>query len=431
MIQKVSLWHLTPVDLGIEFYDPTTSALETGQALYDLVNDPDRRPDRSRYSKSDYRAIRKMKDFLGDVRQRIEGTGITVSRVWPGIDGCIAKFRIHEQMACYVLVSGIAVFFEIGDPIDYADENYFSLEVFHQRQVYEDDYCVNSEETDRKKPLYDFLRLMWKCVGRKEFSYSASDDYCNHGISYTLCITMVHIPGLVSNQVDEQLRRNFRAILDTSAFSNILSREQWPAIRQRIDSDDCSDLQLRELSETLVFADNWSGVLVAGDLEKNRTCITWLMEFEIFLQANWFLFDAYCQNIVRQDLSAVELQGILNRVEMIKVKLDNDISSNMEQSRHIMRNSLIASSDIGTIYSKMHGLVTSKMKLKVMDNDHKKSRFALFSDLSLLIIALLEVYAVVNDLLYKETFTRQDLITTVIMLGVAAVCVFIMVRGHD
>ena len=431
MIQQVSLWHLTPVDLGIEFYDPTTTALEAGPALYALVNDPDARPDRDRYSKADYKAVRKMQEFLEEVRRRIDGTEVTFVDTFPGIDGCIAKYQVTERMFCYVLASGIAVFYEIGLPIEYADEKYFSLEVFHARQVYEDDYCVNPEETARKKPLYDFLRLLWKCVGRKEFSYSASDDYCNHGISYTLCITMVHIPGLVSNQVDDQLKRNFRALLDTSAFSNILSEEQWPAIRQRIDSDDISDLQLKELSETLVFADNWSGVLIAGDLEKNRTCITWLMEFEIFLQANWFLFDAYCQNIVRQDLSAVELQGILNRVEMIKVKLDNDISSNMEQSRHIMRNSLIASSDIGTIYSKMHGLVTSKMKLKVMDNDHKKSRFALFSDLSLLIIALLEVYGVINELLYKEAFTRQDLITTVIMLGIAAVCVFIMVRGHD
>lgn len=71
------------------------------------------------------------------------------------------------------------------------------------------------------------------------------------------------------------------------------------------------------------------------------------------------------------------------------------------------------------------------MKLKVMANDYKKSRFALFSDLSLLIIALLEVYGVINELLSKETFTRTDLTTTMIMLGIAAVCIFIMVRGHD
>lgn len=431
MIDTVSLWHVTPVDLGNEFYDPTVSALETGSELYALINDPSVRPDKSRYSKSDYQAIMRMRSFLSEVRQHIEGTGVTFAETFPGIVGCIAKYQVTDRMSCYIIVSGIAVFCELGQPVPFDDERYFSLQAFHERQVYEDDYCTNPEETARKKPLYDFLRLLWKCIGKKEFHYSASDDYCNHGISYTLCITMVNVPGLVSNQVDPQLKRNIRALLDTSAFSNIYNLEQWTAIRQRIDHDDISDLNLKELSETLVFADNWSGVLVAGDLEKNRTCITWLMEFEIFLQANWFLFDAYCQNIVRQDLSAVELQGILNRVEMVKVKLDNDISSNMEQSRHVMRNSLIASSDIGTIYSKMHGLVTSKLKLKVMANDHKKSRFALFSDLSLLIIALLEVYGVINEILSKEAFTRTDLITTAIMLGIAAVCVFIMIRGHD
>lgn len=352
MIESVSLWHVTPVDLGVEFFDPTTSALEANAAFYAMVNDPSRRPDRRQYSKEDYRAILKMQKFLSEVRERLKESPVTFVPVYPDIDGCIAKYQITKQMACYILFSGIAVFLEIGEDIPFEDEQYFSLEAFHARQVYEDDYCNNPEETSRKKPLYNFLRLLWKCVGRKDFPYSASDTYCNHGVSYTLCITMVNIPDLDPNHVPGHLQRNFRALLDTSSFSNIYSTEQWPAIRQRIDNEETSDLNLRQLSETLVFADNWSGVLVAGDLEKNRTCITWLMEFEIFLQANWFLFDAYCQNVVRQNLSAVELQGILNRAEMIKVKLDNDISSNMEQSRHVLRNSLIESSDIGTISAK-------------------------------------------------------------------------------
>ena len=179
-------------------------------------------------------------------------------------------------------------------------------------------------------------------------------------------MTMIDVPGLVSNRVDEQMKKNIRAPLDTSAFNNIYNEGQWNVIRERIDTDDISDLNLKELSENLVFADNWSGVVVAGDLKKNLTCLTWLMTFEIFLQSNWLLFDAYSENVARQDMSAIELQGVLNRVEYVKVMIDNDISSNMEPSRHVMNNSLIESSDINTVYSKIHVMVSNKLKMKIM-----------------------------------------------------------------
>ena len=39
MIQSISLWHITPADIGIEFFDPTSSLLEANEELYNLVND--------------------------------------------------------------------------------------------------------------------------------------------------------------------------------------------------------------------------------------------------------------------------------------------------------------------------------------------------------------------------------------------------------
>ncbi|MBQ8893516.1 MAG: hypothetical protein IJ043_03810 [Clostridia bacterium] len=433
MIRSVSLWHVTPVDLGVEFFDPSDTTLAADESLYRLVNDPELPVDKQAFSRQDYKAIQEMRRFLEEVRLRcsLRKNQATFVEQYPGIQGCIAKYQVAEQMFCYVLVNGTAVFFERGTPIPVEEERYFAINAFYERQVYEDDYCCNPEDSPRKKPLYDFLQLLWRCVGNKEFSYSASEKYGNRGVPYTLCITMVDIPDLVSNRVDLQMKKNFRALLDTSAFNNIYKKEQWNTIRERIDNDGIDDLELKELSETLVFADNWSGVLLAGDLEKNQTCITWLMEFEIFLQSQWLLFDAYSENIVRMELSSMQLQGILNRVEFVKIKLDNDISSNMEPSRHIMRNSLIRSSDINTIYERMHGLISNKLKLKIMGDERKKSRFALLSDLSLLIIALLQIYGVVGELLTKTTFTHNDLITMAVMAGITAVCVWVMIKGRN
>ena len=432
MIRSVSLWHITPADLGVEFFDPSTSVLTADQKLYRLVNNPLCPLKKEQYSDNDYKAILKMRDFVSNVRYQIKtiGNGAELKE-FPGIIGCIASYNITENLSCYIMDNGIVVFFEKGQPIPFEDADYFSLPAFHERQIYEDEYCTNPKVTPEKQPLYDFLQLLWDCVENKEFHYSSSPEFGNHGIQYTLCITMIDDPDLVSHDIPEQMKRNIHALLDTSAFNNILQKSQWDLIKKHVDCDDISQLNLLDLSETLVFADNWSGVLLAGDLSHNQTCIDWLLEFEILLQSQWLLFYAYCENVSRQNMSAMDLQKILNSVEFAKINLDNDISSNMEQCRHIMRNSLIRSSDINTIYFRMHGLVSNKLKMKLMEDDRKKARFSLFSDLSLLSIALLELYGVIDQLLSMKEYTITNLITTIIMLLIGAFCFWFMIKGRD
>ena len=429
MIQSVSLWHITPTDLGVEFFDPSTSVLTADQELYRLVNNSLVPLNKTRFSSNDYNAILKMRKFLTNVRNRLEAPAAV--REFPGITGCIASYTVTENLSCYIMDSGIAVFFEKGDPIPIADMDYFSLPTFHERQIYEDDYCVNHKVSERKKALYDFLHLLWDCVDSKDFHYSASTEFGNQGIPYTLCITMIDDPDLISHNISQQMKRNIHALIDTSAFNNILQESQWDLIKKHIDSDDISQLKLMELSETLVFTDNWSGVLLAGDLSHNKTCIDWLLEFEVLLQSQWLLFYAYCENVSRQNMSAMDLQKILNSVEFAKINLDNDISSNMEQCRHDMRNSLIRSSDINTIYFRMHGMVTNKLKMKLMEDDRKKARFSLFSDLSLLSIALLELYGVMDQLLSRKEFTITNLISALLMALISGVCFWFMIKGRN
>ncbi len=431
MIENVSLWHVTPVHIGAEFFDSTTSALEADAELYKLVNDPDIIVFKDQFSKSDYKSIKEMRDFLEKLKSEIKQNEISASYCsdFPGINGCISKFQITHAMYCYIMYNGTAVFIEYGDNIPFEDEKYFSLPTFHERQKYEDDYCAIKEVSPQKKPLYDFLELMWKCLKSSSKYYSASKKFRNNGISYTLCMTMINAPGLVSNKLSPDFIKNVNALLDTTPFNNIYDTTQWDLIKARIEEYNIDNPQIKELSENLIFADSWSGVVVAGDLTKNQTCLTWLMEFEIVLQSTWLLFDAYYENILRQRLSVIELQGILNRVEFMKTSLDNDISSNMEQSRHIMRSSLILSSDINVIYSKMHGILENKLKIQTMSEDKTKSKYSLLSDIALLGLAITEIYGVIVELLTKPRLGTSELIAMAIMGGIAGLCIWITVKG--
>ena len=120
---------------------------------------------------------------------------------------------------------------------------------------------------------------------------------------------------------------------------------------------------------------------------------------------------------------------MLNRVEFMKTSLDNDISSNMEQSRHIMRNSLIVSSDINVIYSKMHGILENKLKIQEMSDRKTKSKYALLSDIALLGLAVAEIYGVIVELLSKPKLGSSELIAMAIMGGIAGICIWALVKG--
>ena len=193
----------------------------------------------------------------------------------------------------------------MGSAIPFSEEKYFYVPVFMERQKYEDDYCLNRDASAQKEPLYQFLKQLRRCLGEDQNLFSTTEAFGNHGISYTLCLTMIHAPNMISTQISESFLKNVNSLLDTSPFSSIYDTNQWGLIKSRVDAFSADRTQIKELSENLIFADSWSGVVVAGDLEHNQKCINWLMEFEIYLQSHWLLFDAYCENVMRQSLSVI------------------------------------------------------------------------------------------------------------------------------
>ncbi len=433
MIKSAALWHVTPVHIGTEFFDPVTSVLEANEALYTLVNS-DTALSKTAYSKTDYASIVRMRTFIQKIKRYPERSGeasVTFFPDFPGIRGCILKVQLTARMFCYIMFNGTAVFLDYGEEIPFDNEQYISLPCFLERQTYEDDYCVNPECSDRKRPLYEFLNYMWECMDGQNKYFSSSKAFRNNGVSYTLCITILNIPDLVSNKPEAALAKNINAMLDTSPFNNIYDTHQWQHIRERVDEYATENPRIKELSENLIFADNWSGVVLAGNIEQNIKSITWFMEFEILLQSNWLLFDAYLENILRQDLSLLELQEILSRAEFLKSDLDNDISSNMEQSRHVMRNALIDSSDINVIYSRLHGMLSHKIKLQNMHSEKKKARYSLLADIALVVIAGMEIYGSVVDFLKTRNFGIEEFGALGLIGVLAAVCIWSMMKGRN
>ena len=435
-ISSVRLVHITPIDLGVTFYDQTMSALEADETLYEIVNVPSVATNARKYGKDDYLALLFMREYLSRVRQAVLDASdplfanVEFVSSFPNVTNCISKIIINDHLNCYIMINGTAVFYDIGDPIRITDTEYFSISAFYARQVYEDDYCNNPDISATKEPVYRLMDILWSCTKNRERKFSASRDYHNNGIAYTLCITAIDIPSLSANEPDPQLLKNIYALNETSAFNNIYQLDQWGAIRHRIDHDNISDIRYLKLSENLIFSDSWAGVVFAGDLQKNWHCYEWFLEFEIYLQSQWLMFDAYCEEIVREDYSTIELQNMLNVVENDAIRIRNDIGSNLEQSRLNMRKSLIQTSNIWVIYDKMHDILDNKFKLKMMYEDKQKKHFAFLSDVALLIIAVLQVYGVIREILEFGTLGQADILSLGVTILIIIVCIWIMSKGR-
>lgn len=431
-MNSYSLWHITPADIGVQFVNLTSSALEANEELYSLIHENKEIP--KTYSHEDKKCIQYMQSYFLEIAKALKqnenyiGKPITLCKTFPGVWGCIAKYSIGDSILCYVTLSGIALFFDIGEKHSIDNDEYFSINAFYDRQIYEDDYCANCEESELKKTVYRFLHLLRKCVKNCDRIYSSSEEYLCYGIPYTLCITAIDIPGFDLSDENRVLKKNIFALLETSAFNNIYDKSQWELIKKKIDSDYSENFSVKIMSESLIVEDSWSGVVVAGDIEKNETCLKWLIEFELYLQSQWVWFNSYNECIPRQEYSALDLQNIINNVEFIKLQLDNDISTNMEQSRMLMRKSLIETSDISVIYSKMRGILDNKLKLKVLSDEKKKNKFSIMSDIALLVIAIMQIYGVVEELI-SSSLDKTDFMTLGILGIIATVCIVVLVEG--
>lgn len=440
MINTVQLWHITPFDIGLDFWNPTQSSIVVDKSFYRMVNLPTSHIDESMYTESDLKYIKAMRTYLADVRNAIhQSDNPTISSTvfvsdFPDIIGCIAKFILSidkgHELSCHIMHNGTGVFLETGGNIEVDDKSHFSIPLFYERQIIEDDYYTNPKDSPRKRTVYAFIKLLWACAKTKDRPFSASGKYKFMGVPYTLPITVVDIPDFQANSIDDQLKRNIRAIIDTSAFSNILQKEQWQAIKRLVDENGIEDIPIKELSESLVYADGWSGVVIVGNIAQNSACIKNLINFDIYLQSFWVLYDAYSEEVVRRKIATINLQKLINELEYSRVIVDNDIVSNIEQSKLSVRRSLIESSDIDTIYNRAHGLMVNRLKIQIMEETRKRRKYSLVSEIALFIIALLQIYDVVRSFFNSDaTLLSADYITLTVFSVISIIGIIIMIKG--
>lgn len=433
-IKSASLWHVTPVSIGMDFYNPTISTLTVNEELYRLVSPCSDLKIPNYYSRGDFTTIKKFKSFNKEFLEKIqksevfENNKINYVEVYPDIKDCFGCYKINDDIYLYFLANGLAVFFEKGKPIELHDEKHFSYDLFRERKIYEDDFCGNAEVSDRKKIFYQIIDIMWETVGKNR-KFTATKDFEKHGIPYTLCIEVVDLEKINLSRISDDLKRNLLAMNTTSPFANILNDKEKDDIVDLIDNLDISNFSFLPASDSLLFMDSWAGVVLAGDISSNiETALAWIEKFEIYLQGQWCFFNCVLEDSLRKDLSHLELRELIDIAKYEKVELENDITSTMEQIRKQIRLSLISSSEINVIYGKMMGILENRYNLKSIQNERKKNHFSMFSDFMLLLIALFQIYTVIEAFVY-DGFEVRDLIPISVVLGLALIGMFFIIKS--
>ena len=99
-INCVRLVHITPMDLGITFYDQTMSALEADETLYEIMNTPSLEVNAKKYGRDDYTALLFMREYISRVRQAVLDASDPLFadaefvQAFPNVTNCISKHAI-------------------------------------------------------------------------------------------------------------------------------------------------------------------------------------------------------------------------------------------------------------------------------------------------------------------------------------------------
>ena len=112
-IRKASLWHITPIDIGIDFYNPTISTFTIDYETYALVSPQNKNKMPNYYSHSDIVVLNKLRKFNSDFVNLLKKTKTNVINKFayienfPEIKDCFCCFKFSENLFLHFLTNGI------------------------------------------------------------------------------------------------------------------------------------------------------------------------------------------------------------------------------------------------------------------------------------------------------------------------------------
>lgn len=389
---KNRLIHIAPFDIGCSFFD------------------------------YEYTKNQSKQEFIRSVSSKCQEKGIVIDEMPNDKYMCVAK--LNEKISCYLLECGVGVF--TFKNLDIPDMTHFN-------EVFNNDFICNlyyRKKTEQKRILNqeedivivkDFMDVVWSSVCKMIRPFSACNNYKHNGLSYVMSV--YHIIDNSKN-LGQEYNRDIDLLMNPGILSKIEKEEQWNSIKDKIEKYREIGYNRQEFSDVSVVVSSWSAVAVVE--EKETEAILKIIDYEVSLQASWFLFDCIIDNIKQSKLSNLDLQKEKSLVTNVSLEISNILSANMSTNEKNIMESIYVTSGINTLKDKLFLLLENRIAIEEARISEKQGVYGMITEILLVLFTLVSIYEPVKNLI-SGTICTADLVIGGIMIVVLIICSILII----
>ncbi|MDO4334168.1 MAG: hypothetical protein Q4C58_16000 [Eubacteriales bacterium] len=390
---KCELIHIVPFDMGISF------------SIYE---------DTKRQSKEQFMDLLK-----GECRRES-------FTVLDGKNDIVGTVIINENIMCRLFSYGIGVFILKNlrnvhtEELEKAFQNEYACKIYYEKKAEQKEILdLSAAEV---QPIKSLMRIIWNIGKNKTRGFSASGDYKHEGLSYVL--TVYHI---VDEEIDDEENRQIDLLMNPGIMREILTRDKWDSIKRRIEKYRCVGYNSIPYNDEASVVSSWSAVAV---IEKSQTkAIEKIIDYEVSLQAGWFLFDALTDNLEKTHMSNLELQRNKSIITNVFLDISNIMSANMGTNEKQVMENIYETSGIDEMNKKCKLLLENRIAIEEVKMSNRQSIYGIITEILLVSFTLIQIYDPIKNF-FTGRLTGDDLIVSGIMLLALIVSsIFIIRKG--
>lgn len=386
------LIHIAPFDIGCSFFD------------------------------YEYTKKQSKQEFIRSLSSKCQEEGIEIDEMPNDRYMCVAK--LNEKISCYLLECGVGVFtfknLDISNITHLREvfDNNFVCDLYYRKKLEQKKILNQVEDIETVK---DFMEVVWSSVYKIIRPFSASKNYKYNGLSYVMSV--YHIIDNFKN-LEQEYNSDIDLLMNPGILSKIEKEEQWGSIKEKITKHKKKGYNRQEFNDVSVVASSWSAVAVVE--EKETEVISKIIDYEVSLQASWFLFDCLIDNIKKSKLSNLDLQKEKSLVTNVSLEISNILSANMSTNEKNVMESIYATSGINTLKDKLFLLLENRIAIEEARISEKQGIYGVITEILLVLFTLVSIYEPVKNLI-SGTIGTTDLVIGGIMILVLIICSILII----
>ena len=377
--------HFIPFDMGYSFFDYGTKTKQSS------------------------------KDFIVKVEKACKKINATFCQ---GTNNQIGSITLNN-IECILLNYGVGIFVTkkpITSDCQEADLYFKDIPAaqiyYHKKQEQKD---ILKGTSSISKDITFIIDAVWSSIDVKERAFSSNHQYKSNGLSYVLSLYSLK---------DKYDSVTIDFLMDPGLMHDIQDDSKWDFIRSSMASVPSKTYNSEPYGEKTKVIASWSAVAV---LNGDESALSKIIDYEINLQAAWFLYDCMIDNLKHENLSAVELQNYKSIYTGVNLEVDNIISANMSTCDINFMNLIKDTSGIELIKQKLDLLLNNKIALENAKSAEKQKVYGIITEILLVIFTLVSIYEPILNVINRK-ISHNDIIELNVMGIALAISSFFIIR---